>query len=122
MDVDRELINKMQRFNPQKGIIVRVEGKFRVLTPQSEEEEERSRGRGQSGDNSNGLEETLCSMKLRQNIKSGSQADVFNRRAGRLNSVNGYTLPIRNRYQLSMEHTHLYPVSKISIDSNQNRD
>ncbi|KAL5848876.1 hypothetical protein ACOSQ4_006889 [Xanthoceras sorbifolium] len=111
LNIDTELVNRLQRNDPQRGIIVRVEKEFRVITPQrqeqegrEEEEEEREQQRGRS----NGLEETFCSMKLRHNINKPSLADSYNPRAGRTTSINGYVLPILNQLQLSIDKASLY--------------
>ncbi|KAL5781720.1 hypothetical protein ACOSP7_006749 [Xanthoceras sorbifolium] len=111
LNIDTELVNRLQRNDPQRGIIVRVEKEFHVITPQrheqegrEEEEEEREQQRGSY----NGLEETFCSMKLRHNINKPSLADSYNPRAGRATSINAYVLPILNNLQLSIDKVSLY--------------
>ncbi|KAL5851806.1 hypothetical protein ACOSQ3_006924 [Xanthoceras sorbifolium] len=110
LNIDTELVNRLQRNDPQRGIIVRVEKEFHVITPQRheqegrEEEEEREQQRGRY----NGLEETFCSMKLRHNINKPSLADSYNPRAGRATSINAYVLPILNYLQLSIDKVSLY--------------
>ncbi|KAH7530540.1 hypothetical protein JRO89_XSUnG0023800 [Xanthoceras sorbifolium] len=111
LNIDTELVNRLQRNDPQRGIIVRVEKEFHVITPQrheqegrEEEEEEREQQRGRY----NGLEDTFCSMKLRHNINKPSLADSYNPRAGRATSINAYVLPILNNLQLSIDKVSLY--------------
>ncbi|GAA0140398.1 hypothetical protein LIER_01754 [Lithospermum erythrorhizon] len=61
-------------------------------------------GRGRA----NGLEETFCTMKLRENIEHPSRTDVYNPNGGRIATVNSQTLPILNHLRLSAEKGTLY--------------
>ncbi|KAK6937772.1 LOW QUALITY PROTEIN: Cupin 1, partial [Dillenia turbinata] len=97
--------------NDRRGKIVRVErGLSVVRPPMTREEEERERMRGSQP---NGLEETICTARLRENIEDASRADVYNPQAGRLRSVNSYVLPILDFLRLSAERGTLYRVSNL---------
>ncbi|CAI8602977.1 unnamed protein product [Vicia faba] len=71
-----------------------------------EEEEEIQRQHSKGG--KNGLEETICSSKIRENIARPSRADLYNSRAGRISTVNSLTLPILRNLRLSAEYVLLY--------------
>ncbi|KAK2982980.1 hypothetical protein RJ640_013917 [Escallonia rubra] len=101
-NIDTEMVRKLQSQDDERGFIVRAE-RFQVVSPQWEEEEqERPQGEW------NGLEETLCQVKLRENIGNPSRADVYNPRGGRISSLNSHKLPILNHLQLSAERGVLY--------------
>lgn len=102
--VPTNLVKKMQRDN-KKGTIVQCEEKMR-LTPEEEEE-------GQYGEmemQQNGLEETICTMKVKQNIDIRREADVHIRQAGRINIANQQKLPILESLDMSAERGLLMPV------------
>lgn len=61
----------------------------------------------------NGLEETICTMRLRENIGDRSRADIYTPQAGRINTLNSHNLPILFWLQLSAEHGLLHNVSLI---------
>ncbi|KAI8523047.1 hypothetical protein RHMOL_Rhmol13G0044000 [Rhododendron molle] len=105
--VDRETARRLQEQDDQRGHIVRVERGLRVLRPSSiqEEEEQERGGRYQAA---NGLEETVCSARLIENINDPSRNDIYNPRARRLTSVNGYNMPILNYLRLRAERGVLY--------------
>ncbi|CAN1180816.1 Legumin B [Linum perenne] len=109
-NVDTDLARRMKNENDNRGIIVRVEERLQFLTPEfSEEEREYQGGRGSGGRYSvNGIDETFCSAKLKQNLNDPSRADVFNPRAGRVTSVNSHNLPILRALRLSVQKVHLY--------------
>ncbi|KAK3190339.1 hypothetical protein Dsin_029900 [Dipteronia sinensis] len=108
LNIDRELVNKLQRNDRQRGVIVRVQDEFQVVAPHRREEQEREQEQG-----SNGLEETLCTLSLKHNINKPSLADVFNPRAGRSTSINAYVLPILENLQLSINKVVLYKMAYI---------
>ncbi|KAI8574399.1 hypothetical protein RHMOL_Rhmol01G0350400 [Rhododendron molle] len=107
--VDRETARKLQGQDDDRGHIIKVEGDLQVLRPSMsrEEQEEQERGR-EYGRRANGLEETICSARLVENINDPSRADIFNPRAGRLTTVNSFNLPILNFIRLSAEKGVLY--------------
>jgi hypothetical protein len=69
------------------------------------ESREKQRTRGQ-----NGLEETICSARIVENIARPARADLYNPRAGRISDVNSLTLPILRNLRLSAEYVLLYRV------------
>ena len=78
------------------------------------EQRERERDwRSPRGDYDNGLEETFCSMRLKENIGDPSRADIFTPQAGRISTVNSFNLPILRHLRLSAERGVLYNVSKL---------
>ncbi|KAL5561896.1 hypothetical protein UlMin_031643 [Ulmus minor] len=116
--VNAETARKIQNRDDNRGAIIRVEGKLDFVGPprsqqerQGEErrEEEQQREREHSrrqGDN--GIEETFCTMRLRENIGDPSRADIYSPQAGRLTTANRYNLPILSWLQLSAERGYLY--------------
>ncbi|KAK6138873.1 hypothetical protein DH2020_027382 [Rehmannia glutinosa] len=70
--VDIETARRLRGRDDQRGQIVRAE-KFNIVLP-GEEEERRERGHWPA----NGLEETLCTKKLIENIDSPKRADTYN--------------------------------------------
>ncbi|KAL9255569.1 11S globulin seed storage protein 2-like protein [Drosera capensis] len=58
---------------------------------------------------SNGLEEAICAMKVRHNMNTRREADVYSRHGGRLNIVNEYKLPLLRFLGMSAEKGHLFP-------------
>ncbi|KAK4361527.1 hypothetical protein RND71_020479 [Anisodus tanguticus] len=107
-NVDRELVRNLQGREDQRGRIVRAE-RFDVLSPEFEEREEEQSHRpsrereGRRGSHPNGLEETICTMRLRENLGRPSRADVYTPRGGRISTLNSHKLPILNFLQLSAE-------------------
>lgn len=93
-------------------MIVRVEREFEVISPQYQGEEERERERRDYNGTTNGLEETLCTFRLKENIGDPSKADVYNPRGGRVSTLNSQNLPVLGWVQLSAERGVLYRVSK----------
>lgn len=75
-----------------------------------EESRERYKERGEG---SNVLEESLCTLKLHENIADPSHADIFNPRAGRLRAINSLTLPVLKLLRLSAQWVKLYKVTQI---------
>ncbi|CAI0558967.1 unnamed protein product, partial [Linum tenue] len=104
-NVDTDLARRMKNENDNRGVIVRVEDRLQFLTPEFSEEE---RSEYQRGRPANGVEETFCSARLKQNINDPSRADVYNPRAGRITSVNSHNLPILRSLRLSAQKGHLY--------------
>lgn len=113
-NVDPELVRNLQGREDQRGRIIRVE-RFDVLSPEFEEREEQRPSRereGRGGSQPNGLEETICTMRLGENLGRPSRADVYNPRGGRISTLNSHKLPILNWLQLSAERGVLYQASQ----------
>ncbi|XP_059627231.1 11S globulin seed storage protein 1-like [Cornus florida] len=109
-NVDPETARKLQNENDRRGNIVRVEKGLQLVRPrfEEEEEEERREERERGRYNVNGLEETICSMRIRENIANPERADVYSARGGRISTVNSHNLPILRYLQLSAERGNLY--------------
>ncbi|MCE3216575.1 hypothetical protein HAX54_006938 [Datura stramonium] len=109
--VDRETARKLQGQEDQRGHIVNIEQGLRVVRPpfsQEQEEREERQEQGQYGPRMNGIEETICSAKVRQNIDNPARADIYNPHAGRFTTVNSFTLPILSFLRLSAARGVLY--------------
>jgi uncharacterized protein YjlB len=129
-NVDEKLVQNLQNSDDQRGPIVRVEGELQVIRPpreQEEREEQQERQREQQsrrerphGRHGNGLEETLCSLRIKQNIRQPSLADVFTPQGGRITSLNSLNLPILNFLKLSFEEGVLYRNSMMAPHWHQN--
>ncbi|XP_060180849.1 11S globulin seed storage protein Jug r 4-like [Lycium barbarum] len=109
--VDRETARKLKGQDDQRGHIVNIEQGLRVVRPpfsQEQEEREERQEQGQYGPRMNGIEETICSAKVRQNIDNPARADIYNPQAGRFTTANSLTLPILNFLRLSAARGVLY--------------
>ncbi|CAM8928694.1 unnamed protein product [Rhodiola kirilowii] len=147
-NVDRNLIEKLQGQDDNRGNIITVEGGLQVIhPPHMTEREETGRGRGESesrhggrgggesewrhggrgggesewrhggrggrgggrgGRGDNGFEETLCNMRLRENINDPERADIYTTRGGRISTINSFNLPVLSWLDLSAERGVLY--------------
>ncbi|PSR98819.1 11S globulin delta chain like [Actinidia chinensis var. chinensis] len=114
-DVNIETARRLQSENDKRGFIVRVERGFEVVRPGRVEEEEEEREYG-----TNGLEETICSMRIKENIADPERADVYTARGGRISTVNSHNLPILRDIQLSAERGVLYRNAMVAPHWNQN--
>ncbi|KAL6978687.1 hypothetical protein U1Q18_020352 [Sarracenia purpurea var. burkii] len=107
--VDRETARKLQGEDDKRGHIIRVDRDLQVLRPSTSREEQEKQERGREyGQRYNGMEETICSARLIENINDPSRADIFNPRAGRLTTVNALNLPVLSYLRLSAERGFLY--------------
>ncbi|MCD9645365.1 hypothetical protein HAX54_034221 [Datura stramonium] len=85
-----------------------------IIRPDEEEEEEFEEQQGRPGQQwweeviGNGLEENICTMKIRTNIEQ-RRADIFSRQAGKINHVGRQKLPILNYMDMSASKGTLYP-------------
>ncbi|XP_026410158.1 11S globulin subunit beta-like [Papaver somniferum] len=102
--VSTETARKLQGQNDQRGNIVFVQEGLQVIRPQRGEEEESE----EQYPVTNGLEETICSMRLKQNIANPTRADIYSEKGGRITSLNSQKLPILNFIQMSAERGVLY--------------
>ncbi|KAL2463581.1 12S seed storage protein CRA1 [Forsythia ovata] len=98
-NVDKETASELKGKGDHRGRIVLAES-FKIAIPREEEEK-----RG-----ANGLEETLCTMKIRENLAEPSEADIFNPRGGLISTLNSQKLHILNSLQLSAERGVMYGV------------
>lgn len=88
----------------EEEVVEERETKTRERTHHREEREPE----GQKGKNA--LEETICTLRLHENIADPSRADIFNPRAGRITTVNSFTLPVLKLLHLSAQWVNLYKV------------
>ena len=97
-NVDRETAEKLQGQRDQRGHIVRVQQDLQIIRPPQsrQEQEQEQRGRG------NGFEETICSLKLKENIDNPSLVDFANPQAGKISHLNNHKFPILRHLQLSV--------------------
>ncbi|KAH6807168.1 hypothetical protein C2S51_028276 [Perilla frutescens var. frutescens] len=105
-DCDQETARKLRSENDERGLIVIAERGLQVIKPPSYREDQYGRRGEREGHN--GLEETICSAKMRENVNNPSRADIYNPNAGRLSTVNSFTLPILRFLQLSLAKGVLY--------------
>lgn len=108
-NVDEETARKLQGENDNRGHIIKVERGLQVTSPPLTREEERQ---GERDVHVNGLEETICSARLRENLNDPERADIYNPNAGRLSTLNSYNLPILSVLKLSAERGFLHQVIK----------
>lgn len=118
--VESELARRVKGEDDRRGHIVEAQEELQIVQPRFEEGEgwerreremeRRWSRRGHGSRSPNGLEETLCTMRLRENIDNPVRADFYNPRAGRITSLNSFSLPILSYLQLSAEKGVLYRV------------
>ncbi|KAG9445667.1 hypothetical protein H6P81_011795 [Aristolochia fimbriata] len=119
MGVSRETVRKLQGRDDERGHIIQVREELQGIRPwgrQAEEEERREREQGRD----NGLEDTICTMRLRENIGDPEKADLFSPQAGRLTKVNSQKLPILNTVRMSAERGHLVRDAILALHWNTN--
>ncbi|XP_022967669.1 11S globulin subunit beta-like [Cucurbita maxima] len=141
LNINTEMARKLRGEDDFRRNIIKVEGQFEVIKPprsrggqrgdeqqweeeQEEEQEradERSRGRrGHRWADENGLDETICSMRLKENIGDASRADIYTPEAGRLSTTNSHRFPILRWLKLSAERGVLYRNAMYVPHWNQN--
>ena len=59
----------------------------------------------------NGMEETICAMRLTENLEDPERADVYTVHGGRIRTITSFDLPILKHLQLSAKRGYLYKVS-----------
>ncbi|KAF8015858.1 LOW QUALITY PROTEIN: hypothetical protein BT93_H1413 [Corymbia citriodora subsp. variegata] len=113
-NVDDELVQKLKAEGDQRGHIVEVQNDLQILSPHTTGASKASVSGRASVDgrrrhnNTNGFEETLCTLRLRENVDNPERADVYNPRGGRITTLNSFSLPILSYLQLSAERGVLY--------------
>lgn len=120
-NIDTETARKLQGHDDKReGGIAKVEGDLGILTPSSwekrsqeqeeqepQEQREKSR-RSRESQSGNGLEETICSMKLTHNLGRSKYPDIFVSRAGGIKTANVLDFPVLGWLGLSAEYGVLY--------------
>ena len=84
---------------------------------QEKEQCERRQGRRGRG-RDNGIEETLCTLRLRENIHDPSRADIYNPEAGQISALNSHNLPVLRWLQLSAKFGRLQRVMFVNVKIN----
>ncbi|MCD7472043.1 11s globulin seed storage protein 2 [Datura stramonium] len=114
-NIPKEIVRRMQEEQSERGIIVNVREGMSIIRPDEEEEEEFEEQQGRPGQQwweeviGNGLEENICTMKIRTNMETQRRADIFSRQAGKINHVGRQKLPILNYMDMSASKGTLYP-------------
>ncbi|XP_047312687.1 11S globulin seed storage protein 1-like [Impatiens glandulifera] len=103
-NVDLETAARLQGQDDNRGFIVRVGKEFEMQRPSRFEEERRER----SIRNNGGFEETICTMRIRENLDDPDRADQYTAKGGRISTLNSNNLPILKQIQLSAERGVLY--------------
>nr|GLL30738.1 legumin A-like [Ipomoea trifida] len=104
LNTDMETAQKIvgERSQEDRGHIITVYRDLQLIVPSSSSSRsEEHQTRKQGGGSSNGLEETLCTARVRQNIDNPRRADIFDPQAGRFTTLNSLTLPIFGQVRLS---------------------
>ncbi|CAA7017480.1 unnamed protein product [Microthlaspi erraticum] len=96
--IDVQTAEQLQNNQDNRGNIIRVKGPFGVIRPplrsqRPQQKEEESVG--------NGLEETICSARVTDNLDDPSNADVYKPQLGYISTLNSYDLPILRFLRLS---------------------
>ncbi|KAG6400893.1 hypothetical protein SASPL_137738 [Salvia splendens] len=92
-NVEVETARKLRGQNDERGHIIRAEKSIQLIQP--------DRSRQEQARQHNGLEETFCSARVKENLDRASRADFYNPRAGRFSTLNSFNLPILSFLQLS---------------------
>ncbi|KAJ9543531.1 hypothetical protein OSB04_023238 [Centaurea solstitialis] len=103
-NVDRETAEKLQGQRDQRGHIVRVQQGLQIIRPPQSRQEQEQEQRGYG----NGVDETICSLKLKENIDNPSHVDFTNPQAGRISNLNNFKFPILRHLQLSVARGELH--------------
>ncbi|XP_041006000.1 11S globulin seed storage protein 2-like [Juglans microcarpa x Juglans regia] len=96
------IARRLQEDDSQRGIIVRCQEEMRRMIRPDEDRQEGQRWL-------NGLEETVCTTRIRHNLDTQSESDFVSRQGGRVNIVNMHKLPILRFMDMSAEKGHLFP-------------
>lgn len=112
--IDHELVRKIKGENDERDRIVQANEDFEALLPESDEQE-RERERHMQSESENGIEETICTLRLKHDIDRSERADIFNPRGGRISTANYHNLPVLRQVRLSAERGVLYSVSRVQF-------
>ncbi|KAL5990585.1 hypothetical protein ACLOJK_011487 [Asimina triloba] len=106
LDVPVELVRKVQADDKRGFTVECEEGSMSMVKPDEEQGRRQNEEATMVG---NGLGELYCNVRPRFNLDTQREADVFVRRAGRLNTVNMNKLPILQLLGMSAEKARLEP-------------
>jgi len=113
--VDRQIVRKLQGENEEeeKGAIVTVKGGLSVISPPTEEQQQRpeeeekpdcdEKDKHCQSQSRNGIDETICTMRLRHNIGQTSSPDIFNPQAGSITTATSLDFPALSWLKLSAQ-------------------
>lgn len=96
------------------------------MRPSREEEREEERGERRESEerhsegrrvemSGNGFDESICSMKMKENIDEPMKADLYKPNGGRITFLNSQKLPILKYIQMSANRGVLHRVSDIKF-------
>ncbi|KAF9607887.1 hypothetical protein IFM89_003591 [Coptis chinensis] len=106
--VSTQTARRLKGENDNRGNIVRVENGLQVIRPPRRQEQQEQEQEQEQPWGENGVEESICYAKLRENLDEPSRADVYNPNAGRINRLNSRKLPILRLLRLNAERGVLY--------------
>ncbi|KAJ8425294.1 hypothetical protein Cgig2_018998 [Carnegiea gigantea] len=130
--VSEDVARQLQCENDPRGAIIRVHEGLRMVRPPA------TMRRGWGGNNStdenveeyyendeavmqeNGMEETICAMRLTENLEDPERADVYTVRGGRIRTVTSFDLPVLKHLQLSAKRGYLYKNAMVAPQWNMN--
>ncbi|KFK31664.1 hypothetical protein AALP_AA6G142800 [Arabis alpina] len=92
--INLKTAQQLQNQQDNRGNIVRVQGQFGVIRPPL-------RGQRPQEEGTNGLEETVCSQRVTENLDDPSRADVYKPHLGYISTLNSFDLPILQQIRLS---------------------
>lgn len=113
-NIPLHLAKKMQEERGD-GLIVKCDEEMSFMAAEEEEEELSASPFWRRQEESNGLEESICTARVVHNMNTQREADVYAREAGRVNILNQLKLPILRFMGMSAEKGHLFPVNNILI-------
>ncbi|KAE8650659.1 11S globulin seed storage protein 2 [Cucumis sativus] len=113
-NIPSDLARKMQE-ERSGGLIVKCDEEMSFMTPEEEEEELSALPFSRREEDSNGLEETICTARVQHNMNTQREADVYSREAGRVNILNQLKLPILRFMGMSAEKGHLFPNAQYNL-------
>ncbi|XP_044494550.1 11S globulin seed storage protein Ana o 2.0101-like [Mangifera indica] len=110
LQVDQRLAKQLKKEDNRGGIINVKGDELRVISPPmrqgergDDSEEESDYEKQRRGQCDNGIEETICTMRMKENINDPARADIYTPEVGRITTLNSLNLPILKWLQLSAE-------------------
>nr|KYP44257.1 Glycinin [Cajanus cajan] len=147
-NIDEDLAEKLRSPEDDRKQIVKVEGGLSIISPmgqeqqqqeeekedededeprsrweekeEEEEEEEYETKHSRRKEHGNGIEESICTVKLHESISRPSRADFYNPKAGRISTLNSATFPALTPFGLSAQYVVLYKNGIYAPHWNQN--
>ncbi|KAJ9176442.1 hypothetical protein P3X46_011752 [Hevea brasiliensis] len=116
-DIDSSIARKLRGENDNGGNIVKVRDKLNLVKPISksdgEREEKQKRENPRGGGGRGGLydlEDSFCTLRMKENIDNLASADVYSPGVGRVSTVDSHNLPILKLLQLRANHVVLHKI------------